>query len=539
MTTLNLQDNELQTISILAGVERATPDEVIEFVNTASTAMGRETFYNMAEDQQAALLAKHLPVLRASRPLYALMALQQGMADINKQVIVYNLLRTSAALDTIQYHGPTQKLWENAVILQILADMRPNRVLNLGFQLVKGVNTSSEGVSVRPGVQNRRTKKLMKQFLILNRDKLSLWFVKYQRQMRIWARHLHLAKQFHPGVGFLFNDYRGGDHLIDNYLKVQRIPAKSWDALDTASQIALKGLPFTIAEGFAGKFELTREKLLVMFTAENSKSTAPQGMTQRERIRQKSEGERHGIDTGTDLTKLDLWDLLVFLNQEARSQNHAREHATLMLRNAAKREVKKLGIAFDKIAVVLDTSLSMIGTEEGKYHPLLRSMAIKYILDVASEDFTEYRTTESDAVFPLLSGQSNYAGAILRALQDEHKMIFIIGDGYENAPFEGAAHQLIWTFKKRIDKDDEVSFIHLNPVFASETNDVRSISDLAPSAGVLDHKGIGTAIYLAVSKSDPRLALKTLVRQLVDMQEKETKELMSVVGITQKMLLPV
>lgn len=533
-----LQTSTLAT-DILSGVEKAVPDEVIEFINTTVTSMGKGTFYNMAEEQRAALLAKHLPVLKASRPLYTLMMLPPGVTDINKQLIIYNLLRTSATLETEQHGGPTQKLWENAVMLETLKNMRSNRALNLGFQFTKGVVTSEDGgVAVRPGIHNRRTKKLMRQYLEENRSSLSLWFVKYQRQMRSWARHLHLGTDFHPGVSFLFDSYQGGDRLIDGYLKVQQAEAKQWYKLSPGVKEAFKSLPFTVAEGFLTKFGLTRKKLLEMFSEEQEEGKPARGMTKRERLRQKSEGERSGVDTGVKLEKLDLWDLLVFLNQEARTNNRTRQGSANLLQKAAQRVGRKLGLQFNDVAVVMDTSLSMIGTQDSQYHPLLRGMAVRYILESVSETFAEFRTTDSDTVFPILHGQSNYAAAILKALKAGFKNIVVIGDGYENAPFEGAAHQLIWTFKKKIDTDDGVSFIHLNPVFAAESKDVRALSDLAPTAGVLDHKNLGTAIYLAMSKSNPAAALKLYIKWLIEGQSEGTRELMQSAGVTQQMLLP-
>jgi hypothetical protein len=168
----------------------------------------------------------------------------------------------------------------------------------------------------------------------------------------------------------------------------------------------------------------------------------------------------------------------------------------------------------------------MVGTKEQPFHPFLRAFAISKVLKYVSTNFKFYLTNESDnnALFPKISNQSNYGDAILKALKGGCKTLIIIGDGYENAPFEGFAHEILFEYKQNIDKNLVV--LHFNPVFASESMDVRSLSNLAPQIGVRDVKAMNESMFLAIAKQKPLVAIQGYMKYLYNLQNDEAKRLM-------------
>jgi hypothetical protein len=116
--------------------------------------------------------------------------------------------------------------------------------------------------------------------------------------------------------------------------------------------------------------------------------------------------------------------------------------------------------------------------------------------------------------------------AAKQALKDGCETLILLGDGYENAPFEGALHQLLFTYKKVLDKKNKLMILHFNPVYAAEAKDVRSITELAAQVGVRQIEGLNEAMFLAVAKSKPMLAIQKYLKHLVSLQNDACKRLM-------------
>ena len=198
-----------------------------------------------------------------------------------------------------------------------------------------------------------------------------------------------------------------------------------------------------------------------------------------------------------------------------------------ILKKKAKEIAQTLSFKMDKVGLIFDNSLSMYGTKEQPYHPMLRAMALSLVLEQVSSEFTVYYTNPTeDSLFPRLGNQSNYAEPVLDALKDKCDTIVIVGDGYENAPFEGALHQLLYVYKKKVDKQNNLLALHFNPIYGAETKDARPITDLAPTVGVREVKGLNEAMFLAIGKSQPMVAVQKYLSYLVTLQSNKVKALM-------------
>lgn len=490
-----------------------TGDAMIAFISGAQTNVGKSTFYNLKDEQRQALVDQHTPMLNSARPFYSLMMLPRGVNDVNKQLIAWNLIEgTLPAVDEytdeagLRHKYSQQTMWENEIILQAFESMPAPRVFDFIVDL-----------------QDRRvTKKralfLIRAYLERNKQKWPLWAIKYRKDFKRVLRHAHIK----------FNNNGKNDdgmlRMIWRYLKYdehENCPQLIQDyvAVQNGDQSKLAKLPSSVAEGFMTKFGLSKDDFWKLFTTGGGKFTAKEKRTKAESVR------KAGSSTQFDMNRAKLFDLLVYLrslDQLPKSEAEIKK----LLKSKAKDVADTLSFSLDKVGLILDTSISMSGTKEQPYHPMLRGLATSMVLEQVSNGFKEYRTTESNQLFPVLKNQSNYSESLIKALKDGCETIIFVGDGYENAPFEGMLHSMLYALKKKIDKKNKIMILHFNPVFASEAMDVRSISSVAASIGIRSIEGMNEAMFLAVAKHKPMLAVAKFAGHLMKLQKPKTAELM-------------
>lgn len=490
-----------------------TGDALIAFISGTQTNIGRQTFYNLPSEQRQALVDMHTPILQHARPFYTLMILSNGINDVNKTLIAWNLIEATAKVDDTYTtsKGTThsyslQTWWENEIILQSFEKMSIPRVFEFFSMLQENK------------VKNKRTMYIIREFLRRKHSSWPLWAIKYRKDFKRILRHIHIKSN-------VFDERQVNElSKIWRYLKYNEsdnCPQLILDyvAVQNGDKEKLPKLPATVAEGFMTKFNMTTEEFWGLFSDKGGQFTAKEKRTKAKSV------AKAGASTGFDMNKANLFDLLVYLNALDSLPMTVTEIKKLLARKA-KEAAKMIGFTLEKTAVILDTSKSMFGTKEQPYHPMLRGMAISLILKEVSTSFKEFRTNDSDSLFPKLKNQSNYADALIQTLKEEYTTIVLVGDGYENAPFEGAAHQILFAYKKKIDNDNKTMIIHFNPVFASESMDVRSLSALSQSIGVRDIKGLNEAMFLAVAKHKPMIALSKFLGRLVNLQTDRAKSLM-------------
>jgi len=482
---------------------KLTPESLMSFISGTSTNIGRGTFYNLPAEQQQALVDQHEVVFKSLRPFYALMALPNGVNDVNKQLITYTLARNTIRETGLKdnEHSPQTK-WENEVILQCLMNMQPNRVMDIFVKLGE------------KKINSKRTHYFIHEWLKRNKNKWSLWAIKYRKDFTRVLRHIYQLKLSKDKNLLNIWKYlkegntKGCDQIIKDYEEVR-----------AGNKNKLAKLPSSVAEGFMTKFGMTKEAFWDLFTKKGGTFTA------KEKITKATSVAKAGAKTGFDMNKAQLFDLLVYLkslDSLPRKESLLRE----LLEKKGKDIAAKLTFKLEKVALIIDNSKSMIGTKTGQYHPLLKATAMSYVIRHISDEFKEYRTNGGEELIPTVGDQSNYADCVMQALVDGYETIILVGDGYENAPFEGALHELVWTVKKKMDKKDKFLFIHFNPVFASESLDVRAISNLIPQIGLRGMEGLDESMFLVIAKQKPMIAMKRYMQYLIGLQNSRAKELM-------------
>jgi len=504
MPARTLQERQREALA------RITPEELIGYVNTVSSSTKKGSYYNLPAEHVAALndaIAKMMDVLR---PFPALMTLTKSITDDARIASVIQLFRAQPE------NEQAVRRWECSVFLQMMRDMPPTRVFDLFHYLIgiRRVQAGDKKILKRTEAPlgGRYVRGLAERWLHVNHNMLDLWSVKYRNDFRLLARHIHLSPNFFPGVNWLF----GGDPGTPLQYKVEvcrkagpgQVPNELWE------------LPVEVARGFAlSKCQLSPDEFEKEFSNRGKKTY------KEKRISAKRTAKAGGKVEYDPAKERNLFDLLVYLGAQETIPGAAQHWVQL----AAKRQAKELGLNLDDVAVVLDTSPSMFGNKATQRHPLFKAVAAAKVFQAATRgSFNLFYTTPQNGnpVIPKLHGSTSYAPQIHRALQVGYEQIILIGDGYENAP-EGLTHEYLKVLKSRVDTDNRISIVHLNPVGASESLDgVRELSAFAPSAGLAQVKAIPAAMFTALAKVYPAKAIEAYFRELVRLQSPQTARLM-------------
>jgi len=501
----DLLERESESTTTVSKKKKLTSDQLLGFISGCQSNIGRTTFYNLAEEQKKAMISQHEQVFKNSRFFYSLMMLPEGVNDVNKQLMALNLIRNTLREEGLKDHqaDPTTQ-WENEIMLQIFNNMPIPRVFDFFLTLQEGK------------INKKRAVYVVRRFLNEHKDSWGLWAIKYRTPMNRILRHIHVKKSelklstIHQYIRMGVVDSNTPD-VIRNYEKVRN-----------GDSDLLASLPYTVAEGFQTKFGLSKEEFDKLFVKKGGKFTAKE-----KRLKSKAV-EKSGESTGLDISKLKLFDLIVHISAQSRLPDTVTNIKKLISKQA-KKVARTLSFDLKDVGVILDTSLSMYGTKQNPNHPLYKGMALSAVFKEASKGtFKEYRTNPSTGLIPSLKNQSNYADSVLQALKDGCKTIVIIGDGYENAPYEGATHNILYTYKKKLDPQNELVVLHLNPVFASESLDSRNITSLAPQIGVKGIEGLNESMFLAIARNNPKVALEGYARHLVEFQNEKAKAIMPV-----------
>lgn len=492
---------------------------LISFISQAQTNVAKGSFYNLKDDQRQAMLDQHTAVMQASRPFYTLIGLS-GINDMNRQLITHRLVENTLREPGLKDHevSPITR-WENEIIMQILDDMPVTRVLDLLMQFCGNKFT------------NKRTMKLGSEWLKRNRRSWDLWAIKYRSQMKAVLRHFHTVPRTRGVASRECKDRRMKKDvnlcMINRYLSYREYEncgqlIQDYEAVRKGDKNKLAKLPSSVAEGFMTKFGMTKEEFWKLFTNKGGKFTAKETRLKATSVK------KAGSTTKVDVRKLPLFDCLVYLKSlRSISEVGTVSEIRAILDRKAKDIAGKLPFTLNKVGVILDTSQSMKGTRDQPFHPMLKAMAVSMVMKHISDgEYKEYRTGGGNSLFPRLSNQSNYADCLIQALKDGCETIVFAGDGYENSPFEGAVHKILFTLKKQIDKKNKIMVLHMNPVFAAEAGDVRPISELASYVGVRDVQTLRESMFLAIAKQKPTLAMAKYMKHLAHMQSDRAKKLM-------------
>jgi len=228
--------------------------------------------------------------------------------------------------------------------------------------------------------------------------------------------------------------------------------------VDTFKKL-MKKLPWRTVIGFRNTYKLPIDKAEIMGEAK---------MSDKDKLQTQSAQKRSGVKKvrKVNYEKQDLyalWKLFYhkLLNNDADEMDKITKAIDAI-------DTKTPKLDFGNVAVIVDMSHSMRGSDDRPLHPMLTSMCLlSTINNLDSIHFVggkkvEIPGTEYSAM--VASGSSPLWRGLVDAVLTGAKTIVVISDGYENA-IKGMFNHVYNHFKS-LEKDFDL--LHINPVFSAE-----------------------------------------------------------------------
>jgi hypothetical protein len=226
---------------------------------------------------------------------------------------------------------------------------------------------------------------------------------------------------------------------------------------------------------------------------------------------QKMQGQRAAAKAGVELSfdpaQADLTRLYVLALETG---------MTPAVRGAIAEKASRLGQAFPvhyaKVGIVLDASESMAGTAEQKWRPLAVGLAMRDVLAASATNGAFVKTAGGVAVdgaegFVKPSGATSLAAAVVEALRERPDALYVITDGYENAP-AGRVDEVL-----RMARSIGVStpVYQVTPVSGAEAAGIRRLSDEVAPMPVARPEAIGLGLVRAALTADVETGIAGLL----------------------------
>jgi len=495
---------------------------VCSFLDTAVSSMGRATHYNTRAEQQAAELRVHDELFGLERDVYAVLLTLPGLTDRSVQIGMKKLLSFPRNGVEQAFLEPGQ---ERMVLYHLFQALPPQRML----KLIDGLRVGDASLGLKKA-NNARTRKLILRTL-LSSPRLQLWSVKYRTKMRAALTHAW-GLRLTSIIGSILKKggrYRKKKELtileqnirkhcqLNRYKEVlecvgfildvrERLSLPLFVSFEKAKEDIKAGskLPLEVLEGLRSTYHPdTKKEDVLKLVAKGGKLTGHQKMAVQKRAK------RANVEVDMDPTKYDAVRLYLYAFECGLTQEIANA-----LDEKAKETAAMFPTRYKSVAVIVDASQSMAGHRSQPLRPLAVALAMRDTLLHTGDESQEYHVSGTDIeagdglVRPM--GDTAIADSLVEALNDEPEAVFVISDGYENAPagrFAEVMHHV-----REIGIDTPV--YHLNPVFAAESKGAR---ELAPNDGVptmpVQQPGQLTATFIrGMIEAEPVNGINALLR---------------------------
>ncbi len=486
------------------------------------TDMNRATHYNTIEDIQLSRAKVHNALFSLDRSLYGCIACLPGTTDTTKMFSVSRLLAAQWNEDdkpilTVDH--------ERKIIDHLVSALPPNRMLNLfnSFSTTK--------------INNARMRKTVLPF-ILNSNSLEWWSVKYRKKLKnvlihCWGKRMSsviekiLWKTNKTEKEFSILNQNITKYLVtSNTALVQECIAFVFEALEPTRYVAplfkkyynarhdfkeAEGLPKEVIEGIRTTFHPKVDKAETLKVAEKS-------MTVKEKRLVQNQAKKSDVKVEWDPIKQPLVELFVYgfkMGFDSKVKGAINSKATVA--------AKALPFNYKYIGILCDDSFSMSGSSDQK----LKALAINYATCKMLQQFGSKTITScvSDRTFNITNkpaGGTNLAKPFVSLLKHNPDAIFIVSDGYENAP-EGRFNEVLKIAKDKLKID--IPIYHFNPVIAAESKTAaKKLSDDIVVTPVTNPEKMELGLIKTLISTDPKSGILELFNLVLPKLEK-TKQL--------------
>ena len=452
--------------------EKTIIDSFLNFIDVANTATDRATFYNKKEEQKDAVTAIHKTMISIDRGVYGASLLLNGVTDYTITTGIKNLLsvkeyreQSSIDLDT-----------ETKIVAFLLTQLPAPRMFKL-YEDLKEKRTN-----------NSRTRKVIL-MSILNSKSLDYWAVKYRKKIydsleHAWGkRTTSILKSILSKNPTEWNDKEKniinthiGKHVVSTTLsyvyeclafilraKTENFTIDTLKSFVEAKKDIAKGskLPREVLEGIRGTYHKAIPTAQVL-------ELTKQNLTAKEQMKVQNNAAVHGVKVDFDPTKQDAVDMYIHAYA-----NGMTEPILAALKQKAKDAAAASPISYQKMGILIDASASSKGDITQKLRPLAIAQAIRDMLkEIAPETSIEYAGGKLQGHLVMPEGETNLAGPLVKLLKTNPEAIFIISDGYENAP-SGRVNEVLHALKNL---GITIPIFQITPVASAEAGGVKKLS---------------------------------------------------------------
>ena len=469
------------TNALLPQITRERYPEIGELVArfidvTATASANASTFYNTNDELKRAVDTMHAQILGLDRGLYAALLLLPGVRDYSRQLGILNLLQHNAPVRSML--TPEMEAWAINEMAKALPSQRRLKIYAGGDN-----GTSSLG---KARINNSRTRKLILRTILAD-DSLEFLVVKYRTKVFLALRHAWGEKNtgvIRKILSKARSSWDSGEQTFihkqvlkwaagsneDNVIQCVSFVLGNDGPFDLRKLLAYQGfkddpaqarfLPPEVAEGLRAQYhpEMTAADILALSKAQ---------MTQTQTVRSQRRARKANVQLEFDPMKSDAVTLYVLAYEEGMTPE-----IQAALAAKAEQAARQLPVSFESVGIVVDASGSMMGGKEQKNRPIAMALAARDMLEAAS---TERQVVycggepEGDLVRP--GGETSLAEGLLNVIEME--TVFIISDGYENAP-AGRVDEVIEALRSI---GDDTPIFQFSPVLAAEAFGTRAVSE--------------------------------------------------------------
>ncbi|MGN7614388.1 VWA domain-containing protein, partial [Magnetococcales bacterium HHB-1] len=464
----------------LEDLEEVVKPLIKGFSDQLITGTGYATAYNTRKAQMDVARTLHEEIFQWNRGLYAALLTLPGINDFGRQLGV-SLLLKRAQIETSMPSLLSSEL-EKDIIDHLVRKLPPQRILKLFLNYLRDKK-----------VNNARTRKLILRTL-LSAEKFSFWAVKYRVKLykaleHAWgvrrtsilrsilkkeeskrsAKERAILRDFidrnllptsppraevYEALGFIL---RSGNKLT----------FKQFRAFEAAKKDIYAGhsLPYEVLEGLRSTYhpDVPHETVL---------SLTKQNLTRGQRMNFQRKALKEGQSLEFNPEAYDPIKLYIYAFEMGMTSEIKRA-----LKVKAIRIAKRYPLDLGRVGILVDASQSQSGGQRQQMRPFAVTLAVRDLLQVhAKESFVEVAgglRSEDDEDFYYPWGETALAVPLVKLLKKEPEVIFILSDGYENAP-AGRTGEVIHWLKQ---KNHPCKIYHLSSVMAAEMGTVRALAD--------------------------------------------------------------
>ncbi|RKX64496.1 MAG: hypothetical protein DRP42_06295 [Tenericutes bacterium] len=492
------------------------------------TDMNRATHYNTKEELAAMSEKEHRNMFSLDRTIYGCIACLPGTTDISKMKVVTNLLgiKWNPGSD-FQVSTPVLTMdQERMIIDHLVSTLPPNRMINLFASFEDN------------RVNNARMRKTVLPF-ILNSTNFGWWAIKYRKKLKTvlshcWGKRMSsvieaiLGKEartnkedniIHTSVSkyLVGADTIKYDSVIESLCFIFSVDFNFTNPLFVNFHAAktdfskAKGLPKEIIEGIRAAYHPTIDKAETLKVAKSS-------MTSKEKRLVQNQAQKAGVEVKWNPYSQPLVELLIYgFKMGFTNEIHK------AIEEKAYKAAQLLPFNYEKVGIICDDSFSMSGSEDQK----LKALAITYAtvemlkhLGNSTSITTVSKRRQSYSNKP--AGETNLAKPLISLLKHDLDAIFVVSDGYENAP-EGRFGEVLKIARDKAGVD--IPVYHFNPVGAAESKvALKRLSNDVPLTPVTNPEKMGLSLFKTMIAADPKQGLIELFNIVLPNIEK-TKQL--------------